>query len=102
MLRRSTLSKAADRKRFVTPEMAEPYIHHRHRMNRQRTFRQVKAALGEVVRQPTYGTNASLACALRAVSLAQRLLGAAQALRAHPTLREAKARTADTDRLAAD
>jgi hypothetical protein len=99
-LRQTTLNNSLNRRRFVTPEAAEPYLCHRERANAQRGYRKARKAIAELASRAPYGTDTAAFTADQLAAWTDYLVRCAQALVAAPTPGETKA--ANTYRLAAD
>jgi hypothetical protein len=100
-LRKSTFDKAADRRRFVTPAMAEPYLTKRMRDNLQRAARQANADVIAIANNSQYGTANRLGRAHELPDATNRLVALEEQLTAFPPPGEA-ARAHATHKLAAD
>jgi hypothetical protein len=100
-LRKSTFDKAADRRRFVTPAMAEPYLTKRMRDNLQRAARHANADVITIANSSQYGTANRLGRARELRDATNRLVTLEERLAAFPPPGEA-ARVRATHKLAAD
>jgi hypothetical protein len=90
MFRQTTIAKSLDRKRFVTAELAQPYLLERERQNLLGQVRRINAELARAICLPNYGTEARLYRARRVLVLAERNYCAEYAASGVPTPGERK------------